>query len=118
MVGNHVQTVHRGGFFSFFSGGVITAIVVNLLERKLEKRNSVQCDKIITVQCLSSQIDCPAAEWKPNALNFSHFLDHLSKTRAEPELDYTTPPTPWLMRLMVPGKNIVKRISCQPSLLP
>jgi len=29
-------------FASFFSGGLITAIVVNLLERKLVKRTSVQ----------------------------------------------------------------------------
>ena len=30
-------------FASFFSGGFITAIVVNLPERKLAKRTSVQC---------------------------------------------------------------------------
>ena len=30
-------------FASFLSGGFITAIVVNLLERKLIKRTSVQC---------------------------------------------------------------------------
>ena len=30
-------------FASFFSGGFITAIVVNIQERKLAKRTSVQC---------------------------------------------------------------------------
>jgi hypothetical protein len=33
-------------FFSFFSGGFITDIVVNPPERKLAKRTSVQCTKV------------------------------------------------------------------------
>ena len=33
-------------FASFFSGGFITAIVVNPSERKLAKRTSVQCSEI------------------------------------------------------------------------
>ena len=40
------QAVHRGAFFSFFSGGFITAIVVNPPERKLAKRPSVQLSKL------------------------------------------------------------------------
>ena len=33
--------LHRGAFFSFFSGELITALVVNPPERKLAKRTSV-----------------------------------------------------------------------------
>ena len=40
------QAVHRGAFFQFFSGGFITAIVVNPPERKLAKRPSVQLSKL------------------------------------------------------------------------
>ena len=36
----HYIEVH---FSSFFSGGFITAIVVNTLEKKLAKRTSVKC---------------------------------------------------------------------------
>ena len=37
------RRMNRGAFFSFFSGGFITAIVVNPPERKLAKRTSVEC---------------------------------------------------------------------------
>ena len=42
----HQCTLHRGAFSSFFSGGFITAIVVNPPERKLAKRTSVHWDEI------------------------------------------------------------------------
>ena len=38
--------LHRGAFTGFFTGGFITAIVVNSQERKLTNRTSVHCSDL------------------------------------------------------------------------
>ena len=43
-------------FSSFFSGGIIPVIVVNPPERKLAKRTSVQCLKILWKQHMSNSL--------------------------------------------------------------